>query len=188
MSFWSQVPYVFLAALASGSEGCPITACKQKVRDGLREIDDAVAGGLIHVVHRVAVALALGPDNDIRRELDEFVNHPTSCLGATARAALEAHARGSLVSRKVEGVHSLINRWKKKKTWMLPNLVNCKVKQPELKLQLKQDRAFFVFAADRVGGRHLQKLLLSFMFPPQDHWKISLMTQQEPAGRRLRRR
>lgn len=69
-----------------------------------------------------------------------------------------------------------------KSQWMLPSLVNTKLKQAQLVNQLNDNR-FFAWAVGQWRSRSVARGLLKFTYPPQQQWKAATIPAKELHGR-----
>lgn len=178
-SYFQGIPYGFLAAFGHERSEMSIEQCRQRVAELLAERDRVIAAGDQYKLHRVTMHLACGQDNPLRQQLEVFA--AGGVLGAEITYELRLYAFGSIVSRKVEGVHARVKKWQNKKDVMKPSLLNPILKRAELSLLL-DNPSFFIFACGWWTRRKLANRVLSFVVPMKDQWKINSMTWQGKVG------
>ena len=171
-----RIPHKFVGCLAHILAGKSIEFSRSMCRECLAERDQTLASGQGHKLHRVAVHLSIGENNIARRELEAFLH--AGDLGCHAMVELMQYALASLVSRRVEAVHSRILHRAEKPTLHMPALITQRIKRPEL-LQAVEDPSFFAWACANLRKRRLPSMLLSFALPSRMRWLPSTMTPME---------
>jgi hypothetical protein len=110
--------------------------------------------------------------------VNDFCEGPPS----VPRWELLTYARGQIVTRRAEGVHGNIKKHQKAKDWMVPSLLNTKLKLPQLVAQL-DDPDFWHFCVQHYNRRNLSRLVVSFATPVRDRWKLDCEPQRKTLER-----
>lgn len=92
---------------------------------------------------------------------------------------LIGYALALLTTRRTEGAHAVIKVNQRKSLWMLPSLLNVRIKAGEL-LELTKDERFLIFAEQKWHTRCMQRSLLFGFFP--NKMRVLMMTPKQVAG------
>lgn len=174
--YLQHIPHKFLGVVAHIYAGEDVSVARRICLESLAVVDGIIADGAAHKLHRVTVFLAVGGSNQVRLELQRFASGGD--LGPSARAELMKYAMASLVSRRVEAVHSRVKSHGGKAMNHAPPLINARVRRPELIKQL-DCAAFFAFAVGHYRDRSIGKKLLQFTFQPTSRWRIQLLSPKQ---------
>lgn len=179
LQYLNSIPYKFVGILSHILDSYDIENSRRVCRECLAERDAAVTAGRAGRLHRVVAILAMGSDNQCRIDLESFARGGP--LGPYAMAELMHYAMASLVTRRVEAVHSQILHHCKRATYHLPSLINARVKRAELTAALESP-SFFGFAVANYRKRNLARDLLKFTMAPKKQWLVQVMPLHELKG------
>lgn len=173
--YWTEIPYRLVALYGCILGVVPQGGAKDIAKEVVQSLKDIQAKGLSHRLHRVAKRFFNGI---LWEELEIFATgpEPLECFSSLA-VALFPYAFGSIVCRRIEGVHSQVHNYKKKKTCVRVARLSAQLRRREAE-SLIEDAAFLDWAAQSWSKRlflHKALLVASPSASPASIWRLPLL-------------
>ena len=135
-------------------------SCKEFVAKGLRIRDNAINSGNQCTLDLVTMRLSV-EDSCYRRDMRLFASGTYYDVSPDTIVVCRNYCLGKVHCRRTEGQHATIKCNLKKKTWMIPELLNLQLKGLELDRRLT-DPQFYAFAIANYRRRDLARRQKSF--------------------------
>lgn len=181
--FTKELPYTLFAG-AGHLPGIGVlqkSEARRLIREALAERDRLIAAGVGASLHRVAHRLCMGERNPHAVALEAFASGADDDLQPETAVVLRDYGLALVHTRRTEAQHAHIKVAQKKKTWMLPSLLNSALKSIELRASLKT-ADFWAFCLDNWHRRDLKRKLLFFAVPARERWRLQFVQDKELFG------
>ena len=165
--FWDFIPWKAVGIFSCCCGG-DLSTSRTIASECVRQYDDAVRAGSSSSMHRLA-HLMFSPTTLVRSELNGFIGSDARLEEyPTAFATLQEYSLVSLVERRIEQVHSMINRFGKQCSYVLPPYVCAHLRCSASLALLRSNAEFHQLCLDRWRSRTLLDDVLQLRFEPHE--------------------